>query len=455
MAIRPNVVGLKGDSISLVNFIRSTAGKYYADLVPVAKADGTNLKEIGIILENNPTLANSFINTLVNRVGLTLIKSRSYENPWARFKKGILEYGETIEEIFVDLCDAHDYDVDIAENKVFAKENPNVETNFLLVNYEKFYKQTTRDDELSKAFLTADGVKNLVYKIIDTMYKSMNYDEFLVMKYVLMKNIISGNIKTVQVPEATASNMETIAAQMQAYSDKFTLLSNKFNIAGVYNDTPVTDQHVIMTPEVSSVLNVSVLSHAFNLDKAEVQARTTIIDSFSDNDWARLKKLLGDAAEPDATVKAELEKVVCVLLDEDFIQVWDKLIRFKEIDNPQGLYWNHFLHNWKIVGCSVFANVVVFTTDAPAITSVSIEPDAVSLLPGQSVVLSAEVATTMFAPQDVTWSLSADAPATINQVGKITIDSDVASSTTITVTATSKFDTTKTGTCTVTVVVPD
>lgn len=453
--IKPIPVELQGDSLSLVNFIRGAAGTYYADMVPVAKSDGSNLKEIGNIICNNPTLANTFINTLVNRIGLTLIKSRMYENPWRRFKKGILEYGETIEEIFVDLCKPFNYDVDVAEQKIWEKENPDVKTNFLLINYEIYYKQTTQDYELEKAFLTSDGVKNLVYAIIDSMYKSMNYDEFLIMKYVLVKQIMNGNIKTVQIPEISNANMKAIAAKMQEYSDKFEFLTRDYNIAGVANDSAKSDQSIILTPEMNGIMNVEVLAFAFNMNKADVEAKKILIDSFSDNDWERLKVLTNNAnVEIDDSVKAELDKIGMVLLDDDFLQIWDKIVKFKEIENGQGLYWNHWLHNWKIVGVSTFANCVVFTTDAASVTTIKVEPDGAYLLPGQSLQMTAEVTTSMFADQNVTWSVPNGVKATINDLGKLTIKSD-ATAGTLTVTATSVFDSTVTGTTTINIVVPE
>jgi hypothetical protein len=455
--IRPNLVDLKGDSFTIANFVRTNGGEYYAEMVPVAKSDGSNLKEIGAIICNNPSLQNIFINTLFNKVALSLIKSKSYENPWRRFKKGILEYGETIEEIFVDICKPHHYDVDVATQKVWAIENPDVKTNFLLVNYETFYKQSTEDDELSKAFLTRDGLVRLVYKIIDAMYKSMNFDEFLIMKYCLIKMIIDGNIKTVQIPSVTADNMEAIAAVLQAYSDKFTFLKRDYNIAGVANTAEKTSQHLIVTPEFNGIMNVKVLAHAFNMEKAEVQARTTLIDSFSeftDEEIERLKVLCNDAnVDFDSSVITELEKIESILLDEDFIQVWDKLLKFKEMPNGEGLYWNHWLHNWKIVGVSAFANCVAFVTGTPGVTSVTVTPGTANLLPGQSLQLTATVVTSLFAPQGVVWSVPENSGATISQLGKITIDSD-ATAGDITVTATSKYDSTVTGTATITVVVP-
>ena len=49
------------------------------------------LKNVNINIEEN---------TITALIGRVLITSKLYSNPWAVFKKGLLEYGETIEEIF-------------------------------------------------------------------------------------------------------------------------------------------------------------------------------------------------------------------------------------------------------------------------------------------------------------------------------------------------------------------
>ena len=65
--------------------------------------------------------------------------------------------------------------------------------------------------------------------------------------------------------------------------------------------------------------------------------------------------------------------------------------------------------------------------------------------------MSATVVTTGFANKAVVWSLSNEAPATIDNKGHLVINSDATSATEITVTATSVYDDSVTGTATITV----
>ena len=87
---------------------------------------------------------------------------------------------------------------------------------------------------------------------------------------------------------------------------------------------------------------------------------------------------------------------------------------------------------------------------APGITSVTVSPSALTITAGQSAQVSANVVTTGFAPQTVTWSSNTEG-VTVSQNGVINVASTVAKATTATITATSTFDSSKKGTATVTV----
>ena len=125
------------------------------------------------------------------------------------------------------------------------------------------------------------------------------------------------------------------------------------------------------------------------------------------------------------------------------------MMQFTENFNGKGLYWNYFLHTWKVMSVSPFANAAVFTTGTPAVTSVTVSPSTATVAKGGSVQLTAVVQTSDFARQSVTWS-SNNAKATVDSRGFVTIASDISGSS-VTITATSTFDTSKKGTATITV----
>lgn len=140
------------------------------------------------------------------------------------------------------------------------------------------------------------------------------------------------------------------------------------------------------------------------------------------------------------------------MVDESWFMIFDNYYNMTEIYNPQGLYWNYFYHVWKTFSISPFSNAVLFTTETPAITKVTVSPDAATVAKGATAQFSAVVVNTGFAPKDVIWSVTGTGAvkSTIDVNGLLTV-SGTETNTTLTVAATSAFDGSKKGTATVTV----
>ena len=356
MATKPKIVTLTNNSVDVLNAIRNSASINYRDYVPIATADADSIREIGATIMDYPALQNEFLNALVNRIGRVILTSKSYQNPWAMFKKGFLEFGETIEEVFTNLAKPFQFDPAVAENEIFKREIPDVRSAFHVLNYQKFYKATVSQEQLRMAFMSWDGVTSLISSIVESMYTAANYDEFITMKYLLCKRMLSGEMYWAN-PKNDMSQYtgKDIVKSIRQSSDNLTFLSSKYNLAGVYNSTEKNNQYIIIPSKWMAEFDVEVLAAAFNMDKVEFMGHVVLVDSFNDLDTARLKELFKD--DPTYTEFGEfelinLESVAAVLVDKDFFMIFDNLQNFTENYNGQGLYWNYFYHVWKTFSTS-------------------------------------------------------------------------------------------------------
>lgn len=122
--------------------------------------------------------------------------------------------------------------------------------------------------------------------------------------------------------------------------------------------------------------------------------------------------------------------------------------------NPEGRYMNYWLHTDDLYSTSPFANMVVLTSEMPAVTAVAISPTTPTVSKGQSVNFTATVTGTGVFNSGVTWEVTGTSPlssgTTINANGLLTVASDE-TNTSLTVTATSIQDDGKTQQTTVTV----
>lgn len=455
MPSTPKVQTLNANSAEILNTIRSEASPQYQRAVPLADVgDIVTLRAIGKPILQYQSIQNEFVDALVNRIGMVIATSKLYSNPWAGFKRGILEYGESIEEYFVELCQPHDFNPATAETQVFKREIPDVKAAFHYLNFQKFYKQTISRDQLRQAFLSWDGVTDLISRIISAMTTSANYDEFQVMKYMVGRAILDNQMGSVPISKVNNANMRDITADIIAMSDNFTFMSTKYNTSGVHTFTDKGDQYLILNTKFNAHMNVEVLATSFNMDKAEFMGHVVKVDGFGDLDTARLTALIGNNAGfqlPTTAQAALLDQIPGVLVGRDWWMVFDNLLEMGNMYNQEGRYWNNWLHTWKIFSSSPFAQAVYFNDGDAAATAVTVTPSAVTLAPGASQLFSATVTGTGIYNPAVTWSVTGGASAnTVMNNGALTVGSDE-TATSLTVTATSVQTTTVSGTATVTV----
>ena len=429
---------------------------------PVRVPDDTrSIHAIGDYIMSYQPYQNAFLNALVNRIGRVLVTSRMWENPWAVFKKGKLEYGETVEEIFANIAKPHSYDPSVAETEVFKREIPDVRAAFHTMNFQKFYKVTVSNDQLRQAFLSYGEMTDLIARIVDTLYTSMQLDEFLVMKYVVCREALNGGIYTVTTAaiEGDGADPEDAVERYREYTNNLTFLKTAYNRAGVRNSTPVERQVIIIPNRAEAVIGVKVLAAAFNLSEVDYISKRIAIDSFEfdADDEARLAELFENDSTYTpftATEKVALASINAGKFDTDWFMVFDNFEQFTENYNGQGLYWQYFYHVWKTFSASPFANAVLFTSQASSITSVTVTPSTANVSQGATLQMVAEVKGTGLFNKAVTWSITSTADlksgTSIDPYsGALHIARDETSAVKITVTATAKDG--KTGTAAITV----
>lgn len=354
MATKPKSTKLTKNGIDILNAIRNDASLSFQERVPAATQE--DIKEYGSAILQFQALQNEFVDALVNRIGKVILSSRLYKNPFAMLKKGMLDYGETIEEVYTSLAKAKIYNPETAETDFMKREMPDVQSIFHKIDYKNLFKVTVQRRDLERAFLSADGVYNLVSDIVSSLYSGMEYDEFITMKQLIVEYAKKGLFYEVEIPAVTADNMRSIISTVKGYSNKFTFMSTQYNAMNVPTYSDRSSQIIFIDSDFDALMDVEVLAAAFNMDKAEFMGRRILIDNFGELTGAKL-----------------------LLCDESFFQIYDVLMQFESVRNPEGLYWNYFLHKWTVFSVSRFANAVLFTVPENEITGVTIAPGTTSI----------------------------------------------------------------------------
>lgn len=380
------------ETYDIVNAIRNSTGDSFSNYVPLASKD--NIAEVGAGIMLNQTVQNEFITSLVDRIGLIVVRNISLQNPLKKFKKGMMPFGRTIEEIFTDITKAKKYDPYDAEETVYKRELPNVKTLFHERNRQDFYEQTIQDESLKTAFVSWGNFEGFVASIINAIYNSAEVDEYEYMK-MLVDNYYSKGLFTIIPVEKpnTETATKLFVKKMRATAKKMTLPngSREYNSLAVRTRTDMDNLHLIIDADLEAELDVDVLAKAFNMERTTFLGHVTVIDGF------------------------ESTGLEAILIDEDWYMVYDNLLKMETIRNPKGLYWNYFFHVWQTLSTSRFANAVAFVSgEVDPVTQVIIDPTILALKQGKDFEFTVYVRANDGQEHDVEWTVEATAGSTLD-----------------------------------------
>ena len=433
------VLSVKSDA-ELMSYIINTTPELASEIdLPV---QGESLAPIGKLIMSNERYKNAFINT-INVIGLTVIDRNYWEDPWETFtERGTINFGQTVREIAVDIADVFDYNAYV-ENTTHFLENvvPNVYNYLHELNFQKFYKTTTSDDQMAMAFNTEGGLMQLIESIIGSLWEGYKYDKYIVNKYQLCRRILDGTVTSVEIDNYDSLTPRQRVTAMKNIANKMTFRNPNYNPAGLRIATPFADQIMILDTDSEAEISTEVLATSFFRNDAEFKSQLALIDGYGNHDTARLLEVLGTQYVPFTSDElTALANIPAVIIDREWFQNYNYAFnaeaetangtRATNFFNGETLRNNHWLHVWKVLSTSPFKQAVVFTKNVtPSVTSVSVTPSTATTAAGQNVQLTATVATTGFANKAVTWSIEKDSESTaankasVDLNGKVTIPS--------------------------------
>lgn len=371
MAHRIAMTQLNATTVDVLNTIRANAPFEYQNMVPEIK-DTKDIPAVGEMLYGYPNLANYFLTSLINRIALVRVKSAVFNNAYSQLKKGYLEFGETVEEVFVNIAKAREFSAEKADQRELKRTLPDVRTAFHTMNWRVQYPVTIQDEDLRQAFTNINGVQDLIAKIVDSIYTAAEYDEYLLFKYLIIKAIAKAKVYPVGIP---AGDMKNAAKAFRGTSNKLTFMGTKYNASGVHTATPKSDQYIFMDSEYNAAYDVDVLASAFNMDKADFTGRLMLIDDFTTFDNERFAAIREHSDMVEEVTQDELDlmtNVKAFLVDGEWFQMYDNNNKFTEKYVASGMYWNYFYNVWKTVSFSPFSNAVVFVDEDQMTGSVAI-----------------------------------------------------------------------------------
>jgi hypothetical protein len=334
---RPNAEILDG--------LRGSMSAAYRSRIP--KSDQGDASATIRALQKYQPHMNEFINALVNRIGLEIFRRNSWTNPLGVFKLGLMEFGDTVEEIQVGLLKAHHYNEnrETSIDDIYGTEIPEVQTSFHRINRKVHYKVTITEVMLNRAFLTTNGLSSMIAQLMEAPTTSDQVDEFLAMTQLFREYDANGGFYRINIPDVAASTSTEADAKaalrsIRATAGNLKFINPKYNAANMETAVDTEKLVLFVSPEFRAGVDVNALAAMFNKEYGETISR--IIDIPAD--------------------RLAADDIQAILTTEDFFVVMDTVFKTAEIMDPTKLSWNHFLHHQSIISCSRFVPAIAFTT---------------------------------------------------------------------------------------------
>ena len=423
-----------GTSANVLNAIRNQASAYYREYVPIATENDGSLMNIGNVIMDNVDVRNEFIDTLVNRIGLQLVTSKSWKSIFSRYVKGKMSWGQVVNEIYPELASVFAYDVSAPDYTFLREENPDVKSAYHYINTKRFYKVSIRYESMQSGFLGESRFIKFVTDLCLQLFEGEEYDDYQIVKYMIAREITRKRLPIVTIP--AGSGAKEIVKQFRAISNLFTFRKRDFNLAGVRNFAPKESQDILIDARMDAEIDVDVYSEAFHMEKAEMYARKTLIDDFTTFDYERLQTILVNDTDYHEFTEDELnylKKVKSVVFDRDFLMIFDNIRTTEEFRNGEKLSKTYWYHVWKSYSISPFANcVVIAEEDESVVNSVNFVNKETSYKTGVGYQLEAHATGTGVINEQVVFSFDASedhALDTLTPNGYLIISKDSPSAT--------------------------
>ena len=412
------------------NVVRENATKVFMETVPSATED--NIQAISNILFNDAyqPMLNEFVTNLINRIGLTIIRNKTFSNPLSILRKGSMPLGTDIQDLYENPAEAEQYELsNTAMAKLLTITDPDTHVAYYRRNRKDLYTKTISRENLQGAFVSWEKFESYISAITTSLYSGNYIDEF-----ELTKSLVDGAYDNNKVIVETVSAVtdETSAKafikKCRRLFNKMKLPSTQYNAYSKFSGAKGTiktwteeDRFVlIVTSDVMAEVDVDVLARAFNIENTKFLGRVIEVDSF------------------------ENEEIQAILCDESWFQIYENLMRFDEFYNARTMTWNEYLHVWQTYAICPFANAVVFATAQPkpataiSVSNVNVVKDATANV---TVTLTPSDATTeleFISGNETVFTVSSTGVVTgvSEGTGTLTVNTDNGLSDTATVTVT-------------------
>lgn len=334
---------LHATNAEIFNTIRSYAPDDYKSRVP-AVTQASVADAVQALNSYTPDW-NVFYNILLNRIGTTIVRQKSFTNPLAQFKRASQRYGTQIQEMQVNLLRAKTYEKDAMNIYGLEGREPDIHVKYHTMNRRDKYEITLPMEQvLSGAF---DGSTDLSAMINSCLAQPMNSDqndEFLLMlelfkHYQDFQGFYNVHIEKIDGADSARALVKAVRAmntKLRYYSTDYSAEGRNAGLATLSDSTML-----LIDADTDATLTVDMRAYMFNAAAGDLIADRII-----------------------TVPKLPIPGCHAILTGVDFLLCADNIpaLTLTAPINPQNMTQPVVMHHWQTLSYSLFANAIMFST---------------------------------------------------------------------------------------------
>lgn len=358
--------------------IVNSVNKQTMGLTDLTVVDEQGLISLGQTVLTTNGLADTWLNSLAQRIGRTIISFREYKSKYSDMVLDSMQWGNIVQKIKVSMPEAtEDESYSLVNGKsvdMYKVANPKVKQTFFTSETPYQFYVTVKRNQLEEAF-TSEGamngfigaiygeVQNAIELSLESLARNC-INNFIGEKFksqktinlLAMYNTETGKTLTVNTCLHDKEFLAYCVSRINLYSKYMENMSTEYNDGTQTRHTPKSLQHLRVLEDFESRLETVVQYQAFrdNYVKLNNYHTTSFWQSIKKPDEINVK--LASDGTP-----AHYTGIVAVLYDRDALGLykkdsWNSTTPF----NSAGGYYNTYYHHKELYFNDLSENFVVF-----------------------------------------------------------------------------------------------
>lgn len=390
------------------------SGSIYHQYVPVV-TDSTTIGEFGVpILDSqNLNVLNDFVG-LLKKVVNTAVYNKTFNNPLVGLEGERMPLGNFIEDVYVNPAHARGFNVNDFAG-LLQKYEAEVAVQYLAVNSDLQYCVTLTREKIRNAFTSWDNLEALISGYINSLYNGAYITRYNQTKGLVTAAFTGNNVQYQIIDDVTdEQSAKSLIRQLRATFSKMQVPSTRYNAWNKVKGGRLAlkawsnpeDVVVLISADIEALVDVEVLASAFNMSKTDFLGRVIVVDDF--NQYAE-----------DGTLTVDGSAIKAAIMDRAWFKIKTQDFAMDEFYNANNRTWQYYLNDTRSVNFSLFANAIVFATEAPEVDATAIElaESTATLTAGEKVTIPFEI-TPANATSEITVSSSSTSVATAEVKGR-------------------------------------